>query len=201
MIVYGTRSSALSSDFPEEIVCPNCETKGSTRLSVFGRYAHIFWIPLFPVGRPSVSECGNCQVAYDKKEMPAEMRTAVEQLSASTKTPIWFFSGLAVIAVLIAVVSYTSSVNKANNEKYINEPLAGDKYEYTSDDGMYSILMVSDVDADSVYVMENTMEVNKKSGLHKIDKSENYMDMAYGISRAEVKDLYETGTIFDVERD
>ncbi|UTW61596.1 zinc-ribbon domain-containing protein [bacterium SCSIO 12741] len=201
MIIYGSRSAALSSDTPEKLICPNCQTEGSTRIHVFGRYAHIFWIPLFPVGRPAVAECSHCQAAYDKKEMTAEMRQAADALSSSTKTPIWFFSGLAVIAVLAGVIFYTGQVNSENNKRYIEEPMAGDKYDYKSGDGMYSTLLVDRVDSDSVYVFENTMQVDKRSQLRKIDKPEYYPETTYGVSRQDVKDLFQDGTIFDIDRD
>jgi len=37
-------------------------------MSIFGRYAHIMWIPFFPVGKTQVAECTRCKRTYDKTD-------------------------------------------------------------------------------------------------------------------------------------
>ena len=61
MIFYGTRASHLLTAPIDQTACAACGTPNALRASIFGRYAHVYWIPLFPIGKVSASECGHCR--------------------------------------------------------------------------------------------------------------------------------------------
>ena len=69
MIIFGSRATHLKSEQLQSASCPNCQTKGSLTASIYGRHAHVFWIPFFPMGKTRVFECQNCHKGFKQKEL------------------------------------------------------------------------------------------------------------------------------------
>jgi hypothetical protein len=200
MIIYGSKAVHLKAIQPKALTCPSCNTQGSTVVSVFRRHAHIFWIPLFPIGKKGFSQCQHCKHVIEPKEMPESFRREYEFLKDDSKGPAWQFVGLGIIAVLIALIAYTSGENAKQELAYIETPQEGDVYEYKIENGSYSTLKVIGTSKDSVFVTPNDYVINKMSQLHKIDKAENYADFSYGVSKNRLKEMYDSGEIFDINR-
>jgi hypothetical protein len=199
MIIYGTRASHLMSvQLPNE-TCPNCNTKGSMVMSVYNRYAHIFWLPTFPVGRKGGSQCANCQQVLEPKQMPTFLKLQYDQLLAQTKIPIWSWSGLALIVGLIAFGSYSSSVNAENEKKYVEAPKVGDVYRVKTDDGAFSLMKVAEVTPDSLLILFNQYQVDKMAAVYKLNAKE-YDSVGYWMSRGAVLEMYKKKEIFGVDR-
>lgn len=200
MIIYGTRAVHLKSAQPQSIVCPHCGQADTTILSTYSKHAHIFWIPLFPIGKVGYSMCTHCKQTLEYKDMSRDLQQQYNNLKAETRVPIWQFSGLGLIAVFIAFGAYSSGQEEKNRLEYVANPLAGDVYKYKTDDKSYSTLKVISVSADSVFVSPNKYQTDKMSGIYKIDKAENYPDEAYGISRNDVKQMLSDNDIYDIDR-
>lgn len=96
MIIYGSKAKEVASETVSD-KCQNCGAQDKIELHVFQKYAHIFWIPLFPTGKTGVSQCHHCKQVLKLKEMPASLRTSYNTIRAKGKTPAWMFSGLAII--------------------------------------------------------------------------------------------------------
>ena len=101
MIFYGTIAKVLATEIITD-KCPNCGTQGSVEMHIAQQYAHVFWIPIFATIKKGVSQCGHCKQVLKYKEMPSNLQTDYNNLKSLAKTPIWMFSGLAILAVLIA---------------------------------------------------------------------------------------------------
>ena len=200
MIIYGSKAVHLKTAQSKTATCPSCGTQGSLTISVFRKHAHVFWIPLFPIGKKGVSQCQHCKNILETKEMPEPIKRECENLKNESKGPIWQFAGLVVIAVLIAWGSYASGEDKKLELEYIKSPQVGDIYEYKIETGSYSTLKVVSVTNDSVFVSPNEYEISKMSKIYKIDKPENYSDVSYGISNSKIKEMYNSGEIFDINR-
>lgn len=199
MIIYGTRASHLKSvQLPNE-VCPNCNTKGSMVMSVYSRYAHIFWLPTFPVGRTGGSQCTNCQQVLEPKKMPTFLKLQYDQLLAQTRIPLWSWSGLAIIVVLIAFGTYSAGVDKENERKYIDAPQVGDVYRVKTDSSAYSLMKVAEVTPDSLLMLFNQYEVDKMAAVYKL-KEKEYDSIGYWMSRGMIKEMYQKQEIFGVDR-
>jgi hypothetical protein len=201
MIVYGSKATQLAK---ETIVdkCPGCGTLNSVELYVFQKYAHVFWIPFFPMGKTGVSQCSHCKQALKLKEMPDGIRSAYENLKAQTKAPVWMFSGLALVAILITVGIINSKQNDARNAKLIAAPLAGDVYEVKTTDGQYTLYKVDNVKSDSVFYLVHQFQTNKSTGLGELKRKGEaaYVDDPYGVTKSELKTMFDKGEIMDVDR-
>jgi hypothetical protein len=200
MIIYGTRASHLRSVQLTHDTCEHCGTQGSITLSTFARYAHIFWIPLFSIGRTGASQCQHCKQVLELGKMSPVIRSRYQDLIKETKIPIWHFAGLAIIGVLVVFGIQSSAADAKNEEEYFKTPAIGDLYELKTDEGSFTSFKVTAVSNDSLWVRWNLYEVNKASGLYKLDKEENYSEEAMSIARIEVADLKKTSKIYNIKR-
>ncbi len=200
MIIYGSKAVHVKSKESKTTTCPSCGTLGSVILSVYRRHAHIFWIPLFPIGKKGISQCQHCKNILKTKEMPVRIKKEYDLLKKDAKGPIWQFTGLGLMIALIVAAGYVNSEDKKLDLEYISTPMKGDVYEYQIESGSYSTLKIMRISNDSVFVVPNAYEIGIRSGIYKIDKPENYSEMVYGISKNELKTMYEAGEIFDIER-
>ena len=198
MIIYGSRNKELAK---EHLVdkCSNCGTQNSIDLLVFQKYAHVFWIPFFPMGKTAVSQCDHCKQVLKLKEMPSPLRTAYENLKAQTKTPIWTFTGLALVAVLVTIGIISDKKNDKKNAQLILSPQTGDIFEIKTKDSQYTLYKVNQVQGDSVFVHASTFEVNKVTGLDDLKKKEFSSDV-YGFTKSELKEMLNKGEILDIDR-
>lgn len=201
MIFYGTRASNLKNGKISRVTCPNCEQETSMTYSVFGKYAHIYWIPFFPYSKVTITECDQCKRTFEAKELPDNIKEKlrVESDRNPAKTPIWQFSGLIIITALIGIGIYSSKQQKSDEISYLDKPEVNDLYEYKTTSGYYSTMKVSKVTSDSVYFLLNDMETNKKSGINDIDKATNYNDTD-SYSKEELKQFYKEGVIYEINR-
>jgi hypothetical protein len=200
MIIYGTRASHIKSVQLEKETCTSCNTKGALLLSTYARYAHVFWIPIFPIGRVSASQCQHCKQLLESDQMPAQIKAYHERNVAETRVPLWQFAGLVLIGIAIAFGVYANQNSKEERAMFFKSPMAGDVYEYKTEEGAYSTFRLSDVATDTVSVNFNNYEVDKISGLYKIEKEENYSDTTYYLSRVQLTEMDSAGEIVDIDR-
>ena len=200
MIIFGSNSSHLKSEHLQEIACPHCQTTDSIDISVFGKYAHVFWIPFFPMGKAGASHCQHCKQTLKEKEMPENFKAAFKSFKSQLKTPVWHFSGLVIVILFIGWSVYAGNQNKKENQVFINQPQVGDVYEYKTDTDYYSLMKVTAVEGQNIIFVANDYEVARESKLGRIDKPENYSSDEYEISHADLVELYSTGQIVDVNR-
>ncbi len=95
MIIYGWRTSVKEGKLLEGVACESC---GETTLGVHAacRYAHVYWIPLFPVGRTTHVICESCGHAREGRAISAPVKERIKNENARPAIPIYHFTGLAV---------------------------------------------------------------------------------------------------------
>lgn len=100
---FGVRSTTIFSAYVQYLTCIHCNNTDTIYIVVVSQYFHIFWIPIFPVGRKVYSVCNHCQQSFIDPQMPDDYKRALQPYKQQAKTPIWQFFGLIVIGVAIAV--------------------------------------------------------------------------------------------------
>ena len=191
MIIYGSKPAHLKTVELTSATCPNCNTQGSLALSAYSKHAHIYWIPLFPVGKLGVCECERCDYVVDQTEMPENISWAYNNLKGETKTPIWQFSGLGIIAILIGLFIIWDKQETKKELEYLVAPAIKDVYEYKTESGNYSTMKVVKILEDTIYLSLNEYEINKKSGITEIEVKKNYSDFHIGLTKADLKKMYQ----------
>ncbi|MEP6675942.1 MAG: zinc-ribbon domain-containing protein [Ferruginibacter sp.] len=201
MIVYGIKAKEL---LKETLLdkCPNCGTQNSVDLYIFQRYFHIFWLPVIPVGKTAVSQCSNCKQTLKLKEMPEALKLSYDNVKTKTKTPVWMFSGLALILVIIIVGISEARMKDEKNSKLILSPQKGDIFEIKISSSRYTLYKVDEVSGDSVFVRINNYETNLSSGMDELKrKGDNeYSEDEMSISKSGLKKMLDDGEIMNVDR-
>ena len=198
MIIYGSKSKELAREILTD-KCSNCGTQNAIDMHVFQKYAHIFWIPFFPIGKTGISQCDHCKQVLKLKEMPATLRESYGSMQAQTKTPVWMFSGLAILAVLITIGIISDQKKDERNAQLIVTPQVGDIFEVKTTDNNYTLYRIDQVQGDSVFIQPSSYEVNKASGLNDLKRKE-YSGEVYAFSKSELKEMLSKGEILDIER-
>ncbi len=124
MIIFGTRSSTLGTIAIKGTPCSHCGDNGSKRITVFGKYFHVFWIPTFPFGKSSVMECTHCLKTIAQRDYTTEQRIQYQNAKGSIKTPIWHWAGLLLIAALIAFSIIAGTFASASTTTKETDPRA-----------------------------------------------------------------------------
>ncbi|MGB4774847.1 MAG: hypothetical protein WBP45_06730 [Daejeonella sp.] len=99
MIIFGLSSEKQVEHF--ELIgssCPSCSKAESLRAIGFIRYAHVWYIPMFPGGKRAVAICSHCQYCMQGREIPANIASQLQQCREEIKYPWYYWSGLMVIA-------------------------------------------------------------------------------------------------------
>ena len=200
MLIFGKKSVFLKSIHCKTTTCPSCKTQGSIVISVFRKHVHVYWIPLFPVGKIGLSQCLHCKNVLETKTMPEPIKREYENLKNETKGPIWQFAGVGIIAFLIFSFIHDERVSKNADLKFILLPKKGDIYKYKIEKRKYTTFKVIDVSKDSVLISQNKYVTNIKGEISNINKVENYSELPYGISKSRLKEMHDSGEIYDVYR-
>ncbi|MDP2527632.1 hypothetical protein [Maribacter dokdonensis] len=201
MIFFGTGSASLDSVKTRNITCQHCNNQDTIYINIYRRHAHVFWIPVFPLGKSGSSYCTHCKETLSPKQMPEALKMQYKNIKGEAKGPIWQFSGLLIFALLIVFAIYSSGKNKEDTQLYLTQPAVGDIYEYNANNGSYSTMRLEKVTTDSLFLSLNDFEISKKSRIYKIDKDENYSEITYGYSKSEMIQMHKEGIVFDINRD
>lgn len=201
MIVYGAKSTELTSEKADRIECPHCDERGWTSHRMRSRYVHIFWIPFIPYGKKGEAFCENCDCITKPKDMPEQMLRAYNFYKAEKHIPIWHFSGLALLACFILYFYYHNAAIEKRELDYLANPHLGDVYEYSLLTGDHSTMRIAYFNDDSVWVHYNQYVTDKKRDVYKIYDSSNYEKYAFGISRDSIAFLYQSNTIYRIKRE
>ncbi len=105
MIIFGQRASKIGT-FEGNGSCDYCNNQGTQQFSVYGKYAHVFWIPTFPMGSKAFSECTHCKKTLEKKNFPPEILNQYNKNKGNAKRPIWHWSGLLLFGLLVLYIAF-----------------------------------------------------------------------------------------------
>lgn len=204
MIFYGTNSSNLDSGTLQNVQCPHCDNVTTFSYDVFGRYAYVYWIPFFPLGKTSVAECSHCKATYKIDNNVPEIKKAFDRKMEvnPVKTPIKHFSFSFILGIIVVGSILYGMKTDSDTSDFAQAPKVDDIYLEVTTSGKYSCSKITKVTKDSIYVMQNNIEYDKKSGVSKlVDGTEGAFDMPYQMSVKEYQDLVKEGkTIYEVKR-
>jgi hypothetical protein len=164
MIVYGYNNFIIKSYSPSEIGLPLEQGNEDIRFEVRQKYAHLFWIPFFPLSKMWVIKKPGDKNLY---VMPDEIKRTVIAHMGKPGTP-WYSFSLILLGVLVFMIFRISSIaekkqwendfynNLEKTKMLIEYPTTGDCYVFYhySDPGKYSsdkmILKVNKYSDDSI---------------------------------------------------
>lgn len=147
MIIFGTRTKFLNAVSTQH-TCNHCNT-GKLNLVYTGSYFHIFWIPMFPLGKQGMTQCPHCKQTLTERELAPQSRTYLNNQKGSAKRPLTHFSGLILIGVLVLAVILINAFDKIGG--YIRNPEVGDVYQVKGNsENQFVLWKVTAVEGDTV---------------------------------------------------
>lgn len=202
MIIYGLRNGGAKVMPEGGYPCTHCGQLSSVHFIYSQRYFHVFWIPVFPVGKAGASQCMHCKQVLTEKEMPVATKNDYHAAKSKTKTSVRYFTGLIAFGLFALLLSYKVSRLRAAEKTYIQTPRIGDVYEIKQRNNQYTLYRVAFVDGDKVSVNPHLYEADKSSGLSKIKKQHknDYSDSFMVFSKKELVDMQNNHIIRDVDR-
>ncbi|MBG8553675.1 hypothetical protein [Hymenobacter guriensis] len=205
MIIYGTNSSPVRTQLQPGLACPACANAEKMQLSVFSRYAHIYWVPLVPFAKPAVAQCLHCKGTWALGELPAEatdLRQALQALKKQTLAPWWQWSGLLVLLLLAAWGLWASGQNKKDNAAYLAAPRVGDVYTVRKNDSTseYSLLKVVSTQGNTIELVANEYAIDNAHPLRKLNDPAKYSKEPFSLSRLDLQVMQQKGQLTDVDR-
>ena len=203
MIFFGTKASTIKNGQIININCPHCETNSSMIYSVFGKYAHIYWIPFFPYKKITLTECTNCKKTFEYKELPENIKTKIdrEKERNPVKIPIWMFSGLFILVGIISFGFYNSYQNDINDAEYIKNPKVGDVYYIKMNDREFTTARVDKTTRTEIYLTNNDYIIDLESDIDELDKNENYTKYKDTISFLQIQEAFKDNLIISIKRE
>ena len=85
-----------------------CTCGAPMQMSFYGSYAHMFWIPAFPVRMAAFTTCMLCRNVSTQDQFDQDLRQTRSALRKQVRHPIWFYTLLIIIAVLFITALITA---------------------------------------------------------------------------------------------
>jgi len=169
MIIYGKRAKMRKIFHHDEMKCPSCQHAGMSAVH-FQSYAHIYWIPLFPMSRVFALECPQCKAVVTEKEADALLMDTKSVRHQRPTIPLWSGVGMVLIAALFAFGVVMSKRDAAVLADTIRDPHIGDvvivKTTTEGEDG-YFAAQVLKLENDQILLRTGKHIYNRLKGARK----------------------------------
>ena len=205
MIIYGTKATLRRTEAAPGLTCPACSTTDQMWLNVFSRYAHVYWVPLFPFSKPAVAHCAHCKGTWAEKELPAEaaeLKQAAELLRQHTTAPWWQWSGLVVLALGLVVALVAGRRHDQDSATFLAAPRAGDIYTVHDSDTArrYSLLKVVAAHGNTVELVANNYDIDDRHPLEELNQTDKYSKEPFTLTQLDLTIMRNKGQLTDVDR-
>ncbi|MEE1897561.1 hypothetical protein V1389_04390 [Flavobacterium rakeshii] len=163
------------------------------------RYAHIYYIPFFPTEKKAFSECSGCNHFLHEIQFSEKYKNGLKEIKSQIKTPLWMYTGLGIIALIIIAVFISGKQNDSENAELLLSPQKGDIYEIKLPDNQYTIYKVDKVEGNTVYFFENEYMTDRLNGVEELSQKP-FTTKSYPVMKTDLKVMLENGEIIDIER-
>lgn len=199
MIIFGSAGKEIARG-KTRAICTNCQQQNSINMYIVQRYIHIYWIPFCPaLYKEAISECTDCNQVLKKKQFPESYKNHYKDLNHSSKIPVWMFTGLGIVALIILGLFITSIQNDSENVELLLSPQKGDIYEIKLADKKYTLYKVDKIEGNAVYMLENEYVSDKEEGMKSLLGKPFYKE-SYPIMKSDLEIMLKKGEIIDIER-
>jgi hypothetical protein len=156
-VLWGWRGKVIPGKMLSNQRCEHCGS-GSLRAHTVVNYVHMFWIPLFPVGKQIATECTHCKAVQKGKEVSKAIKEEAARQQAIAPIPKYLFVGTVALIAFAGFLYYNVQTQRARTADYVASPITGDcfvvNYEevfgVSEDDLRYGVMRVNFASSDSV---------------------------------------------------
>jgi zinc-ribbon family len=191
MIFYGTKASNIKNGELRNVTCPHCQTNVSMNYSVYSKYAHIYWIPFFPISKTNIIECRSCKASYDLATVDQSIKEKFkkEQEQNPAKTPLTHYSLLFLLGIGMGFGVYSVIKEGSDTEEFAKNPKVGDVFYEALSNGHFSTSKITKVTKDSILVLQNNKESVEKTNVSTQSADKENFTMEWGFSKKKYTEL------------
>ena len=213
LVLFGRRGKVIPGKMLNNQRCEHCGS-GSLRAHTIVNYVHIFWIPLFPVGKQIATECSHCKSVQKGKEVSNAIKEEAKRQQAVAPIPRYLFVGTVALIAFAGFLFQNARAQRARTADYVVAPMTGDcfvvDYEevfgVSEDDLRYGVMRVQSAGTDSVafqvgswaYELHSDASSAAKGG--DIDSPEYWVDGQVMFGRDELVAMYDADVVKRVIR-
>jgi len=206
-MIFGTGVKIMNGVRLDEPECPGCGEE-ALEVEVTHRYAHLYWIPMFPIGKVAVIRCAACGKLWERRKMTASMDDAASRVKNDSPAPRYFFAGTYAIAILVIAGMYVGWKSDRDTASYVRDPHINDLYVVRAElDALYphQVVRVEEVRGDSIVVAMGTYGYVKSDDAAEAisrgdHKKSGYFSEYFTIARPSLVQLLEEKKIQDAVR-
>lgn len=211
MIVFGHNNFLIKSYKPSELGIPEEEDSG-IQLQVRQRYAHLFWIPFFPIGKAYVIKQKGSSDLYNVQDNVKKLMLAANNGSYPTK---WYSFAFPILALVVGIfIVIGDKVSDSNRESrfykevhdkkgMIDYPTTGDYYlmeskVYSDSRSNDVVFKVDRYTGNSVTLISGYEDIDEslphrsRAFLKHFDKVEGFKYNEMTISKTDLKNLVDS---------
>ena len=182
----------LVADTVVEAPCPKCHNIGTMRMVIYQKYATLFFIPFMPNGKEAAANCQNCNAVYDKAVFTESLKQSYKKIK---KLPSWWmYSGLAFIVAILGLAINTGIQESRTTARLVLKPEAGHIYDVKLEDKVFTLLKVTSVQGDRIYLVENQFIADDYSGFNGLHEKP-FRNDAHAVPKKQIKEWYDNGMI------
>jgi hypothetical protein len=202
MFLYGIKAKKLKKQkIADE--CSYCHESNSLILTLFQKYAHLFYIPFFPMSKTAAVYCSHCKKVIFRKQFNKSIYQQYEDLKHQSKIPpIWTYSGIFLIVLLLisGIVSYENAQER--NARIISSPREGDIYEINRPNNEYALYKIDRIAGDTLFLVVNQYKKDPATGIVTVQDKEDrvYSNHSFPMLKSDLKRMYDEKNIIDIER-
>lgn len=202
MILFGTKKKEIKSGRISNIVCHYCSENVTMNYSVETSYFHLYWIPIFPYKKRTYADCTECDTLFEYKHFSEQLKNKLnrENELKPSKNPVWMYSGLLILGVIIPLAFFQSSRADSKKDNYVNNPKVGDVYYLNSLPSKYTTMKIAAVEKDSVHFILNDTSVTKFVKVFSINEDHYYSTKNKSYSKSQLTKLLENDSIYSIDR-
>ncbi len=197
-MIFGQNSKQLKQDSLID-VCSNCKKIAKIDIHVIQKYAHVFWIPTFPMEKLAISHCNNCGFTFKTHQMPPSIKAIAYKLEKESKTPIELWTGLGIFGFIFVLGFFQAALRILKSQNNLNDPKINDVVEVKINQG-FTLYRIDSIVRDSVFVCVNNYGASSQEALNKIKEKNSFSNKTLSFSNQNFKGMFFSGEIINVDR-
>src|SRR3569833_445176 len=109
-LIYGTLETPIAVD-EFFIRCPSCEKDSPADAMIVSRYFHLYYIPIYPMGKEANIICKQCGIKRYGLPFDADLISNYEEVKMKFKNPLFTYLGVILIASLVFLLILSKILN------------------------------------------------------------------------------------------
>ncbi|WP_159638093.1 hypothetical protein [Sphingobacterium composti Ten et al. 2007 non Yoo et al. 2007] len=182
-----------------EGACSKCQSENSLVVKIHQKYLQYKSLSIVPIGKRFEISFGNCYNNLTVEQLDNNTLTSYQNSIKNVKTPLWTFSWIFVLIILVFCCIAFVLYNKSRKVDLIKNPLIGDVYEIKEGKRQYTLYKVVSVNEGKVDVIINEYTADNVKAIDDLfDRP--YLNDTISLPITSLLNLIDVGRLFEIHR-